>query len=637
MKTIQTIGTAGHIDHGKTTLVQAMTGVDTDRLAEEKERGISIVLGFAHYTTPGGRDIGLVDVPGHERFIKNMVAGAWGVRGFMLTVAADEGVKPQTREHRDILELLGVTTGIVVLTKTDLVDDDRLQAVEAEVSAWIAGSVFEGCRIVHSSAKDPASVERVGAALDQLLDELPDPVTGGLFRLPVDRVFSLKGHGTVVTGTVASGKLMAGAPVEILPGRSRSRVRSLQAFDEPVEEVHAGQRAALNLSDLGADSVRRGDLCAVPGYFQPSQLLDCRLRLLRSLPKSCSPLQNRTRIRLYIGTREVTGRVHLLEGKQLPEGDEMLVQFRLEEPVSVARQDRFLLRLYSPVITLGGGQVLDPTPPKHRKAVAAVERLRHLETASHEDVVVEILRSGRRLFHTVPSLSVELSLPEDQIQTSFDADLEGAPLVRTGDCLVHRQRLESELQNLTKGLDAYHESKPTEKGMDRATFLRTRYRHLAPEEYDRLLALAAEAGDIEIDQNVIRRKGWKPSAGVRFEESAKRIEEKLAEAQDLFVDLKELSWGEQMMPHEFQQLIKFMVDTDVAVKVGPSFLIQKAFYDDLLRKALQVLEIRGRATTSELKGAVGLSRKYLIPFLEHLDGTGITARSDNERVLRKSD
>ncbi len=634
MSTLYTIGTAGHIDHGKTTLVKALTGIDTDRLPEEKARGISIDLGFAHFTTPGGRRVGIVDVPGHERFIKNMVAGAWGLQAFLLVIAADEGVMPQTREHRDILELLGVTRGVIVLTKADLVDPEMLGLVTDEVRQWLKDTPFEQSRLLTASAGDPASVAAVGATLDDLLASLPALATEGLFRLPVDRAFSLKGHGTVVTGTVASGSLSAGATIELLPGGLASRVRSLQAFDQPVDEVLAGQRAALNLADIGPDQVSRGDLCAVPGYFRPSHLVDVRLRLLRGLPRSASPLESGTRIRLYTGTREVIGRVHLLDGPELQEGTSGLAQLRLESPVATARGDRYLLRLYAPMLTIGGGEILDPNPAKHRKSAAATQQLEQLEHADPVELVATTLERGRAPFHTAGSLATELALPEDAIGRALEAGLNSGVLLKTGDHFFHEPRIAEALVRLQAALEAHHVAHPPSPGMDRLTVAHGQFPQMPAEAFERLVGLAVARGVAEADQNLLKRKGWRPRAGDKLAASVQQLEARLAQAPELFLGLRNLEPEFRLMRHEFQELIKFMGVSQLAVKVGPDLLVSKANFERLLETALGVLRVRGTASTPELKDALGLSRKYLIPFLEHLDQTGVTARSGNDRVLR---
>lgn len=633
MSAIQTLGTAGHIDHGKTTLVKALTGIDTDRLPEEKARGISIELGFANFTTPGGRRVGIVDVPGHEKFIKTMVAGAWGIQAYLMVVAADEGIMPQTREHRDILELLGVTQGVIALTKADAVEAELLEVVREDVRRWIAGTPFEGAQLVETAAGDPASIARLAAALDELLVRLPDPVATGLFRLPVDRVFTLKGHGTIVTGTVAAGRLAAGATLEVLPAGLVSRVRSLEAFDQPVEEVLAGQRAALNLADLTHDQVARGDLCAVPGYFKASSLLDCRVRLLSGLPRGAAPLATGTRVRVYLGTRELLGRLHLLEGAELAEGASALGQLRLESPVAAARGDRCLLRLYSPMITIGGGEVLDACPPKHRRSAPAAGKLRALERVGIDELVAATLSSDRLAFHTAQTLAATLALPAEEIARAL-AGLVPATAGRAGEHFYSLARIESEGRKVLEALERFHTKHPPAPGMDRLQLHQAELPGMDAESFERLLGLLAAAGRIELEQNLVRKPGWRPRAGAKLEAAVAKVEAQLAAAPELFLGLRTLEGELKLMRHEFQELVKFLAVSGRAVKVGADLLVSKANFDVLLEKALAVLRARGKASTPELKDATALTRKYLIPFLEHLDQTGVTARSGNDRLLR---
>ncbi len=358
------IGTAGHIDHGKTTLVKALTGVDTDRLKEEKQRGISIDLGFAPFKLPGGQKAAIVDVPGHERFIRHMLAGAFGIDMVLLTIAADEGVMPQTREHMDIIELLGVDKGLVVITKKDLVDEEWMLLMEEEISEYLKGTILDGAPLMAVSAVTGEGIPDLLAAIENIAQQVQERSAEGYARLPIDRVFTIAGFGTVVTGTLWSGKINSGDTLELMPGGLQVKVRNLHVHNDKVNTAYAGQRVAVNLQGIELAEVRRGDLLATPGVLAPSYRIDARLRLLKSSKRS---LSNWNRIRFHLGTDETMGRVVLLDRDQLNAGEEALVQLVMEKPVVAYQGDRFVIRYYSPVTTIGGGVVIDPRAPKQKR------------------------------------------------------------------------------------------------------------------------------------------------------------------------------------------------------------------------------------------------------------------------------
>ncbi|MGH7377367.1 MAG: selenocysteine-specific translation elongation factor, partial [Candidatus Methylomirabilales bacterium] len=358
------VGTAGHIDHGKTSLVKALTGIDTDRLKEEKERGISIELGFAHLTLPGGLRLGIVDVPGHERFVKTMLAGVGGIDLVILVIAADEGIMPQTREHLHICRLLHIPRGLVALTKRDLVDPDWLEMVAEETRTFLKGTFLEGAPILPVSATTGAGLEELKTALAALAAEAEPKRVDGIFRLPIDRVFTMKGFGTVVTGTLLAGSLKVADEVVVLPEGARSRVRRLQVHGEAVEQAFAGQRTAVNLPGIEVSGIARGSLLCLPGTFRPASAMDATLTLLADAPRA---LKNRGRVRFHLGTSEVLARVVFLDREELEPGQSAYVHLRLESRGAALPQDRFVIRSYSPAVTIGGGIILDPAPPERRR------------------------------------------------------------------------------------------------------------------------------------------------------------------------------------------------------------------------------------------------------------------------------
>ncbi|HEU5368442.1 MAG TPA: selenocysteine-specific translation elongation factor, partial [Ktedonobacterales bacterium] len=386
------IGTAGHVDHGKSTLVTALTGIDPDRLAEEKARGMTIDLGFAWLRLPGGREVSIVDVPGHESFIKNMLAGVGGIDLALLVVAADEGIMPQTEEHLAILDLLRVSRGVVALTKCDLVEEDWLELVREEVAARLSTTTLADAPILPVSAYTGAGLPELLAALDALLETTPGRQNLGRPRLPVDRVFTIQGFGTVVTGTLLDGAFSVGQEIEILPQGLRARIRNLQTHKTSVETAQPGGRAAMNLAGIAKTDLARGDVITLPGRLRPTTLLDARFELLESAPR---PLPHNAEVDLFVGAKEVRAHVRLLDSDELQPGERGWVQLRLAEPVAVARRDRFILRIPSPSLTIGGGEIIDTQPRHHkRRQPAALAALDILERGAPEEVMFAALNSA---------------------------------------------------------------------------------------------------------------------------------------------------------------------------------------------------------------------------------------------------
>ncbi|HSR13291.1 MAG TPA: selenocysteine-specific translation elongation factor, partial [Thermodesulfobacteriota bacterium] len=387
------LGTAGHIDHGKTSLIKALTGVDTDRLKEEKERGITIELGFTFLSLPSGQRVSVVDVPGHEKFVHHMVAGATGLDIVALIIAADEGVMPQTREHLDICKLLRVKKGLVALTKTDMVEKDWLDLVREEVREFVKGTFLEGAAIIPVSSVTGEGIPALVAEIDRLAREVEERPGEGLFRLPIDRVFTMKGFGTVITGTIIAGKVSVGDALEVLPRELEAKVRGIQAHGESVESATSGLRAGINLQGLEKAVIDRGNVLAAAHTLKATSVLDASLHLLATASK---PLKNRTRVRFHVGTAEALGRAVLLDREELAPGEPAYVQLRLEEPVVALPGDRFVLRSYSPVFTIGGGEVLDSFPTRHKRLSDELKKeMEVLEKGSPEDIVaLRILKAG---------------------------------------------------------------------------------------------------------------------------------------------------------------------------------------------------------------------------------------------------
>ena len=494
------IGTAGHVDHGKTVLVKALTGTDTDRLAEEKRRGITIEPGFARLDWPDGTQAGIVDVPGHEKFIKNMLAGAGGIDLAMLVIAADEGVMPQTVEHLDILSLLGVQGGLVVLTKAELVDDDWLELVRGQALELTEGTFLEGAPILSVSAVTGQGIPELRDALYRLVQEAREKSALAPFRLPIDRVFSVDGFGTVVTGTLTEGAVRVGDAVELVPSGLQSRVRTLQVHGESVDAAYAGQRAALNLTNLQKAEIHRGDAAVRPGSVRPSRMLDVRLRCLESAKRT---VLNGSQVHLYHGTSVHLAKAVLLDRDELRPGESCLAQLRLTEPMAVKQGDRFVIRFYSPVETIGGGKVLDPRPLRHKR---------------HDPVVLDslILREqgsgSQRLLQAAEEFGV--SLP-DSSQLAERSGLDTGTAVSLLADLLNQGKLAEPLpgryaaasaldtlwDHCRELLSAYHQKHPLHAGMPAAELRQKLFRQITPAEGDALLEVFRAEGRMKRAEN----------------------------------------------------------------------------------------------------------------------------------------
>ena len=485
------IGTAGHVDHGKTSLLKVLT----DRLKEEQERGMSIELGFAFLDLPSGILAGIIDVPGHERFIKNMLAGSGGIDLVMMVIAADEGVMPQTREHLDILELLGIERGLVVLTKTDLVDPEWLTVVTDDVRGQLAGTFLANAEIVPFSAATGEGATDVVAAIDRVAGLAPRRPVDAIFRYPIDRVFTMSGAGTVVTGTLVSGTVRIGDTVHVLPKGVETRVRKLHVHGEPREVAYAGQRVAINLAGIGREDIVRGDVLAAPGYFSPSRFLEGRLAMLKSAPK---PLVNGQRIRFYTSASEVLGHVLLLDCDQVAPGQEALAQFRLSEPVIADKGDRYVIRTYSPMRTIGGGIILDPKPPKHRRFdEGAIEALLTREMGGLVDTVLDHLQRAGYQVVEVGELARNLNTRVEDVLQALDEAPDLVWLERDALC-VSAENWERLREGIVAELEAFHQREPLKRALPKSNLRRLGKLEVDPKLLDRALASLESEGTVRM-------------------------------------------------------------------------------------------------------------------------------------------
>ncbi|MBU4289344.1 MAG: selenocysteine-specific translation elongation factor, partial [Proteobacteria bacterium] len=462
------LGTAGHIDHGKTALIKAVTGIDTDRLKEEKLRGITIELGFASIDLPSGQHLGIVDVPGHEKFVKNMVAGATGIDIVAMVIAADEGVMPQTKEHMEICTLLGIKQGLVVLTKTDLVDEEWLELVTEDVRKFTRGTFLEDKPVLPVSSLTGQGIPEFIKALDELSAMTPSRPVNSLFRLPIDRVFSMKGFGTVITGTMVSGCVRTGDTVMIYPSGITSKVRGIQVHNQSVSIAEAGMRTAINFQGLEKASVQRGEVLSSPGALKPSYMLDVSLHFLKSNKK---PVKNRTLIRFHTGTNEILGHIILLDKDEITPGETTVAQIRLDSPVAVVSDDKFVIRSYSPVRTIGGGQILNPLPQKHKRFKKNIfEGLKALVNQPPEEIIAYHVDNAGYKGVSFSDLKIMTNMPEKQLDNALQKLMSIKTVIcadRENRIYIHKNCYENLNKKISSYLDNYHRTNPLKAGMQK--------------------------------------------------------------------------------------------------------------------------------------------------------------------------
>lgn len=624
------LGTAGHIDHGKTALVRALTGIQTDRLEEEQRRGITIDLGFAHLDLPDGTRAGIVDVPGHEGFIRNMLAGATGIDVAILVVAADEGVMPQTREHVAILDLLGVRAGVVAVTKVDIVEQEWLELVTDELRSELADTPFADAPIVPVSSLTGQGIERLLHELRQVLDTSSARDADDLFRLPVDRVFTIHGTGTVVTGTVWTGSLTRDQTVRILPQDRSARVRALQVHGRDSDRIGAGQRAAVALAGLDRERIARGDVLVLDPGWAGHAMLTARIRLLRDSSWSIRPRQ---RIRFHLGTAEVLGRVVLLDRAELVPGDVAWAQLRLESPVVARAGDRFVIRSYSPVTTIGGGVVIEPHAPKrHRLADSDRAHLESILGGSVEEALKARVRLAAWEGAPIRNLPIELPHSPGAIHDALERG-DGEIVVRVGTLAFDAQVFDAARTALLEAVASYHDRHPLRPGIEH-------------EELRRALPTRAGAGLADAalealvrDRRLVARHGavalhdFQPRLSPEQQRAQERLWNAIAEGgltPPATADLARLIGSES----ELRPLLKLLEAEDRIVPLTQEIYIARPALDQVTAVLRAQFMIGQEFTPADLKQVINVSRKYLIPLLEYLDRAGVTARHGNARVLR---
>jgi selenocysteine-specific elongation factor len=625
------VGTAGHIDHGKTALVKALTGIDADRLEEEKRRGITIDIGFANLELPMPDGeilrLGFVDVPGHERFVRNMLAGVGGIDLVLLVIAADESIKPQTREHFDICRLLSVRRGLTVLTKSDAVDAETLDVVRLEVEEFLRGSFLGSPNpIVAVSSLTGAGMDDLKRELIKVAGEVSARDSRATARLPIDRVFTMKGFGTVVTGTLVSGTIRKEDELEVFPGGRRVRVRGVQVHGKPAEHAVAGQRTALNLAGATTEELQRGMMLATASTFQATSRVDVELSLL----PSAKPLKDRARVHFHSYTSETIASVVLYDKKQAAAGESAFAQLRLAEPTLLLPGDRFIIRQFSPVVTSGGGAVVENAPPKKVKDTA--------EHAQFLNTLAEELRSGMLRARVMASGARGLSIAEAVARTGWLAQqivsgvAANPEILRIADIFISRVALDAVRKDLVSALDAFHKHNALVAGMSREE-LRGRFSEVAPTVFNSVLDEALRAGRIELSGELVRLAGRGVVMKDEEAESKKIIETAFASAGLRVPALKDVLAGLKVDKTRAQKIVTLLLRDKVLVKISDELVFHQEALATL-RKRMAMEKVKSpKLDVARFKDLTGVSRKYAIPLLEYLDREHVTRRVGDMRVI----
>ncbi len=630
------LGTAGHVDHGKTSFVRALTGIDTDRLKEEKARGITIELGFAFLDLPCGHRLGIVDVPGHERFVKNMVAGAAGIDLVAFIVAADEGIMPQTREHFEICKLLGVKRGLIVITKKDMVEPDWLALVQDEVRGFLAGSFLAEAPMVAVSAVTGEGLDEARAIIDQLVRESDFAEAYGPFRLPVDRVFTMKGFGVVVTGSSISGRIKVGEEVVFYPRGVAGKIRGIQVHGAERQEVEAGNRTAINVQGVEKEQVGRGDVLASPGCLQPALRLDADFLYLSMNTK---PLKNRARVRLHAGTAEIMARVVLLDADELAPGQHADVQLLLEEPVSVWPGDHYVIRSYSPVATIGGGVIWNCSPPRRRRYKEVNQRAFVLyRSGSQEELALFHLEEGGLAGLPMAELAVKLGLFGKRLKKVIDPLLTNRRVIMVDS---ERQRLiaATVLDNLGSQVAAilsdFHRDNPMKQGLPLEELRSRLHRNLDQRLFQLLLAELTKRGVTVLDTATIRLATHQVSLAADAEALRTEMTRCYREAGLAAPTVKEVRDRFASYPAKLvQEVQEVLVREGQLVKVSEDLYFDAAALASLKEKMIAFIRQEGEIDAPRFKDLTGLTRKFSIPLLEYFDKVKLTIRVGDKRLLR---
>ena len=631
---MRVIGTAGHVDHGKSTLVRALSGINPDRLKEEQAREMTIELGFAWMTLPDGEPVGIVDVPGHRDFIENMLAGVGGIDAALFVVAADEGVMPQTREHLAILDILQIPAGIIVLTKCDLVNDPEwLDLVEADVRKAVQGTVLDEVPLVRVSARTGLGLEELKQKLAVVLEQRPARPNLGRPRLPIDRVFTISGFGTVVTGTLVDGGLKLGEEIEILPQGLRGRVRGLQGHKKKEEMAQPGSRTAVNITGINVDQVNRGNVLITPGKYTPSGRLDAWVRLL---PDASLSLKHDSEVKLFVLASEVVARLRLLGTDELKPGEEGWLQLELRDPVVAVRGDRYILRRPSPGETLGGGMIVDPHPAGRHKRfdLQVLERLESLRQGSPAEVLYQAsLASGPT---NVKEIITQARLSTDQAAAALQELLAnnlllklepGSPDPASELLVVAAARWETETARSLAEVEQFHKTYPFRKGMPREE-LKSRLKYFPARLFNAALKLWVSEGKLAEIGALVLLPGFKPRFNPQQQTQVDRLLARLAQNPYATPSVKEC------LAEVGEEMYNALLDQGFLAQVSPEVVFRKQDYETMVHSVQEVIQKNDSITAAEFRDRFNTSRKYALALLEHLDQIGVTIREGDFRKLK---
>lgn len=629
------IGTAGHIDHGKTTLIKALTGKETDTLREEKERGISINLGFTYFDLPSSRRAGIVDVPGHEKFVKNMLAGVGGIDIVLLVIAADEGVMPQTREHLNILELLDIKKGIVVVTKKDMVDEEWLKLVTEDIKEEISTTFLKDSPIIPVSSVTGEGVKELIHKVDELTGEVDERDTVTDFRLPIDRVFTISGFGTVATGTLISGAIREGDPCEVYPRGIKTKVRGLQVHENSVKEAFAGQRVAVNLANIKTGEIERGDVISKSGSMENTVMLDCRLKYLKDASR---PLKNRDRVRIYHGTSEILARVVILDKETIEPGEAGLIQLRLESTLAARRGDKFVMRSYSPMHTIGGGTILEPNPKKHKAMDAAtIEELVTKEKGSPREIIEQTIEKNSSMFLKLDDIIRLAGKGIGDIKGLIDSLISEDKVyeikLSEGNVYLHKNYLSQVKVKAFELLEAYHKNNPLKAGISKEEFKSRIFdKNIRQKLYDEILRIM-ERDAIGFSEKYIWKKDFEVKFDIRQSEIKETILRKLREAGFQPPKPDEVLKGFGREEKAANMVFEALLDTAVIIKLSEDIYMLSDLLLEAREKLTAHLRDKKEITAGEFRDLLGISRKYAVPILEYFDSIKLTKRVEDKRVL----
>ena len=629
------VGTAGHVDHGKTCLIKALTGMDCDRLKEEKKRGITIENGFADMIC-GDYNISVIDVPGHEKFVKNMLMGIGGIDMVLLVIGLDEGVMPQTVEHFRILEMLDIRRGIIVFTKRDMTDDEEwIELVKEDARELVKGTFMEGAPEIDVSAFTGLNIEELKELiLDTIDDSLLKDSSGMLFRLPVDRVFTIEGFGTVITGTLMEGSIRAGDDVMVYPDEKILKVRNVQVHNETVDEALAGQRTALNLQGVKKEELERGKVLAKPGSLTPSRFLDLRLELFRDTDRT---VLNGSRVHFYSGSSETVAKVNLLDREALTKGESCYCQLKLEEPVALRRNDRFIIRFFSPTDTIGGGKILDASPIRHKKTEESViEALTIKDTGSEEEVAELLIRESRQAASDIRDISLKLNVSTEHARGILKNLLENKRIIKVKeDSFIHESFLLRAEEAAKSILTEYHSLNRMSPGLIKAEFrsrlgaaLKTEDKKLVEE----IVRILYERKVIKEKDNRVSLFGFSVEMSPEEKNTRERLLKRYRDAAYEMPTVEEALSSEKDKRNA-QHMLETMAEEGLIVRLDHQFYIERECFDRAVEGLKKHIEEKGNITLAEFRDMLGTSRKYAMAILDHTDSMKLTVKTGDCRVL----